>query len=245
MQRKKPRAVSDRVIFNGHDLSTLVYCKVQRPIMAPVNATFESVAGRHGELFKSAFRSGYDLPVDIWLRSNDRRDVAEVRHKLAQALWTDEPAPLFLPDDPTRYLLAIVSGATDLGEITDGCPFTTVTFHVGDPAYYGQKRRVEAKAGTFTINAGGDLPAYLTVTAKPSSSAAWYIRNVDTGEQVKIASSVTSSSTVRLDMATERATVNSQAAAVTLDSDFFEINGRTKLQISSGTALLEWRERWL
>ena len=244
MHRKKPRAVSDRVIFNGHDLSTLVYCKVQRPIMAPVTATFESVAGRHGELFKSAYRSGYDLPVDMWLRSNDRRDVAEVRHKLAQALWSDEPAPLFLPDDPTRYLMAIVSGATDLGEITDDCPATTVTFHVGDPAYYGQKRRVEAKAGTFTVNAGGDLPAYLKITAKPSSSAA-YIRNVDTGEHVKIASSANSGSTIRLDMAAERATVNNQAAAVTIDSDFFEINGRTTLQISSGTALLEWRERWL
>ena len=48
------RAQTDRVIFNGHDLSALVSCKVNRPIMAPVNANFESVSGRHGELFKSA-----------------------------------------------------------------------------------------------------------------------------------------------------------------------------------------------
>lgn len=237
--------VSDHVIFNGHDLSTLVYCKLQRPIMAPVSATFENVAGRHGEVFKSAFRSGYDLPVDLWLRSNDRRDVAEVRHRLAKALWCTEPAPLYLPDDPTRYLMAIVSGPTDLGEITDDCPTTTVTFHIGDPAYYGQKRHVEAEAGTFTINAGGDLATYLTVTAEPSNPAGWYIRNVGTGEQVKLASSVASGGTVRLDMAAERATVNGNTAAVTLDSDFFEIDGRTKLQISDGTALLEWRERWL
>ena len=81
MQRKMKRAQTDRVIFNGHDLSALVSCKVNRPIMAPVNANFESVSGRHGELFKSAYFGGYDLPVDIWLRSDDRRDAAAVDRK--------------------------------------------------------------------------------------------------------------------------------------------------------------------
>lgn len=243
--RRLERAQTDRVVFNGCDLSTLVCCKVNRPVMAPVNAVFESVPGRDGELFKSARLEGYDLPVDVWLRSEDRRDVAGVRHRLARALLTDAPAPLFLPDDPNRYLLAIVSGPTELGEITNKCPYTTVTFHVGDPLYYGNARRVEASAGTFSVNAGGDRPAHLSVTAQPASSAAWYIRNLDTGEQVKLASSVTSASVVRIDMALERATVNAHDAPVTLDSDFFTIDGRTTLQLSSGSAVLEWRERWV
>ena len=213
--------------------------------MADVNATFESVAGRHGELFKSAHRGGYDLPVDMWLRSEHRRDAAEVRHRLAEMLWSDEPAPLYLPDDPTRYLLAIVSGSTDLGEISDDCPMATVTFRIGDPDYYGRKRRMEASAGTFSVNAGGNLPARLTVTAKPGAVSSWTIANIDTGEKVQIASALTSNSVVRLDMALEKATVNNQAAPVTIDSDFFEISGRAKLRISSGSAVLEWRERWL
>lgn len=245
MQRRQQRAQTDRLKFNGNDLSALVSCKVNRPIMPPVNAKFESVSGRDGELFKSAYFDGYDLPVDIWLRSDDRRDAATVRHALAQMLYTTEPAPLYLPDDPTRYLLAIVTGDTDLGEITDSSPSTTIKFHVGDPFYYGQKRRADASAGTFTINAGGDIPTHLRITAKPASSAAWYIQNVDTGEQVKLSSSVTSSSTVRVDMAQEHATVNNSLAAVTLDSDFFTVEGRTKLRLSSGTAVLEWWERWL
>lgn len=243
--RRLDRAQTDRVVFDGHDLSALVCCKVNRPVMAPVNAVFESVPGRDGELFKSARLEGYDLPVDIWLRSEDRRDVAGVRRRLAHALLTDAPAPLFLPDDPNRYLLAIVSGATELGEITSKCPSTTVTFHVGDPLYYGNARRVEASAGTFSLNAGGDRPAHLAITARPSSSAVWYIRNVGTGEQVRLAASVTSTSVVRIDMASERATVNGHDAPVTLDSDFFEIDGRTTLQLSSGSAVMEWRERWV
>ena len=126
--------------------------------MADVSATFESVPGRHGEVFKSAFRTGYDLPVEIWLRSEDRRKVADVRHRLAEALWTDEPAALYLPDDPTRYLMAIVAGGTDLGEITDDCPTTTVTFHVGDPDFYGRRRRMEVSSGDVHLDAGGNPP---------------------------------------------------------------------------------------
>ena len=47
MQLRRTRNQHDRIIFNGTDLSKLVYCKVRRPIMATVNATFESVPGRH------------------------------------------------------------------------------------------------------------------------------------------------------------------------------------------------------
>ena len=245
MQLRRERNQSDRLVFNGTDLSDLVYCKVRRPVMAPVDATFESVPGRHGEMFKSAYRGGYDLPVEIWLRTEDRREVAEMRHRLAAALWTDEPAPLYLPDDPTRYLLAIVSGSTDLDEITDDCPTATVTFHVGDPDFYGRKRRVEASAGDVRVEAGGNRPSRMKVTAKPSGKSAWRITNVDTGEFVEVDAALDPSSTVRIDMAAERATVNGQNAPVTIDSDFFEIDGRCHLMISDGTAILEWEERWL
>ena len=124
-------------------------------------------------------------------------------------------------------------------------PTTTVTFHVGDPNYYGQKRRMEVSASNVYVNAGGNRPAYLKVTAKPAAGSTWRITNVDTGEFVAINAALTSSSTIRLDMATEHATVNNQTAPVTIDSDYFEINGRCHLNITSGTAVLEWVERWL
>jgi predicted phage tail component-like protein len=244
LELRRKRNQSDSIIFNGHDLSSLVYCKVRRPIMASVNATFEDVPGRHGEVFKTAKRAGYDLSIDMWLRTEHRREVAEARHRLAAMLWTDEPAPLFLPDDPTRYLMAIVSGSTDLDEITDDCPTTTVTFHIGDPDYYGQSRRVEA-AGTAAFAVGGNLPAALRVTAKPGTCDAWRITNADTGEFVEVAQALTSDSVIRLDFASEKATVNSSIAALNIMSDFFEVKDRAHLTISSGTATIEWGERWL
>lgn len=231
-------------MFNGHDLSSLVYCKVRRPIMASVRPTFEDVPGRHGEMFKTVKREGYDLPVDIWLRTEHRREVAEARHKLAAMLWTDEPAPLFLPDDPTRYLMAIVSGTTDLNEITDDCPATTVTFHIGDPDYRGQRRRIDV-SGSAAFAVGGTLPALMTVTAKPGACRSWRITNTDTGEFVEVVHALTADSVVRLDFATEHATVNGSLAPLNIASDFFEVRDRAHLKISGGTATIEWEERWL
>ena len=239
------RNQTDRIIYNGNDLSKIVCCKVRRPIMADVEIKSEQVPGRHGEIFKSARRSGYDLPVEMWLRTSDRRDVAELRHRLAAALWSDEPAPLYLPDDPTKYLLAIVSGSTDLDEITDDCPCATVTFRVCDPDYFGEHRRIDVRSGSVCFDAGGSRPAHLCITAKPGSCSSWRVTNRDTGEFINVTGKLTDTSTVRVDMALERTTINQQTAAVSIDSDYFEIRGRCHLEISSGTATLEWEERWL
>lgn len=244
MEHKRNRSQSDSILFNGHDLSSLVYCKVRRPVMASVSATFEDVPGRHGEIFKSVKRAGYDLPVDIWLRTEHRREVSEARHRLAAMLWTDEPAPLFLPDDPTRYLMAIVSGDTDLNEITDDCPTTTVKFHVGDPDYHGQPRRLDV-SGSAAFAVGGNLPARLKVTAKPAAGSAWRITNTDTGEFVEVAQTLAAGSVIMLDFETEHATVNNSTASLNIMSDFFTVEGRAHLKISSGTATIEWEERWL
>lgn len=244
MERNRKRNQSDSIVFNGHDLSSLVFCKVRRPILASVKPTFEDTPGRHGELFKAVKREGFDLMVDMWLRTEHRRDVAEARHRLAALLWTDEPAPLYLPDDPTRYLMAIVSGSTDLDEITDDCPGTTVTFHIGDPDYHGQSRRVEVN-GSAAVSVGGTLPAHIKVTAKPPAGNAWKITNTDTGEFVEITQPLTADSTIGLDFSTEHATVNGSVASLNIMSDFFEVKDRAHLKISGGTAIIEWEERWL
>ena len=133
----------------------------------------------------------------MWIRTEHRREVAKARHELAALLWSDEPAPLYLPDDPTRYLMAIVSGATDLDEITDDCPQATVTFHIGDPDYYGQHRRMDM-SGAASFAVGGTLPTALTVTAKPGACSSWRITNTDTAEFVEVVQPLTASSVVRI-----------------------------------------------
>lgn len=235
-----------RLVFNGTDLSELVAFKVHRPVMAPVGVSAETVPGRHGELFRSARLEAYDLDVDVWLMADNRLEVADVRHRLAAALWTDGPAPLFLPDDPTRHVMAIVTGATDLGEVTDRTS-GTVTFRVTDPVSYGNHCRAALADGkTVGVDAGGTWEAYPKITFKPATKTSRVsVLNVGTGDKVAVSGTFAVGDEVVVDMAAEHVTHNGNTVAPTVDSDFFAIRGVTEIVASGSDATMEWDEAWL
>lgn len=238
------RSAVARLRFNGVDLTPLVAYRVHRPVLPPVSVSTETVSGRHGETFRRARLEGYDLAVDMWIRTRDRHRVAEIRHRLAAALWTDEPAPLCLPDDPTRYLLAVVTGDTDLGAIW-AMPGATVRFHVCDPVSYGRRRSAALEAGSSSLDTGGTWETLPVITATPAEGVhSWRVTRVSTGEYVEVVRDFDGERLV-LDVETERATVGGQTVGVTTGSDFFALYGRETLQVSSGTAAVTWRERWL
>ena len=241
---------SDQFLFNGHNLSDLVMCRMERPIMPPVEVKSEQVGARHGELFRSARLRSYTVPVKVWLRSEDRRRVADIRHALAAMLWTEEPAPLYLPDDPCRYHLAIVSDATDLGAITDELPSTTIDFMVCDPVAFGSKREQALASGTSVeVKAGGTWKSWPVVTITPSSTSSVKLLNVTTGEAVEITSATYGGSIpskqIVLDFEGQRATVNGATCGVTLASRYFALDGTQTVKLTGGTGTMEWRERWL
>ena len=242
---------SDRIIFNGNDLSTLVMCRMERPIMPPVEVTTATIGGRHGELFKRARLQGYTVPVTMWLRSTDRRKVANIRHELAAKLWTDAPAPLYLPDDPTRYHMAIVADDTGLGEVTDLVPEATVNFYVCDPVAYGELRTSTLANNTETeVEVGGTWASKPTVTTT-AAGGTWRITNATTSKYVEInadtfGGEIAADAVVVCDMELERVTVNGNVSGVTIGSDFFDIEGDCTLIVTGSTSTtVEWRERWL
>lgn len=246
MIMKRERNTTDRILFNGHDLGAYLICKVKRPIMAPVEVAHVAIPGRDGEVFKSVRRAGYTLPVEVALRSNWRREVAEVRHILAEMLWSDEPAPLYLPDDPDRYLMAIVSGETDLGTISNECPRTTLEFWIGDPVYYGRKRRASVQAATsLRVGVGGTAPAHPTFRLVATGAGRPRVTNVTTGEHVELVADVSAGDAVVIDCALEKTTVDGDVAAVALASDYFTVSGRPELLVVNASGTMEWTERWL
>lgn len=240
----------DRIIFNGHDLSSIVMCRMERPIMAPVEVSRESVGGRHGDVFRRARMQGYTVPVTVWIRAKDRRKVAEIRHKLAAMLWTEEPAALYLPDDPSRYHLAVVEGDTSLGAITDELPTTTINFYVCDPIAYGNKRQESLSSSAVSVDAGGTWESFPTIRST-TTGGTWKVANITTGEFVEVSedsagSEIPSGSTLVCDMANERLTINGYDMGVSVASDFFPIDGRMTLQVTGGSGTtIDWTERWL
>lgn len=241
----------NQVIFNGNDLSALCMVRPHRPIMPPVSVTSQAVGGRHGEMFKRARMDSYEIPVELWLRSEDREKVADLRHALAALLWTDEPAPLYLPDDPTRYHLAIVSGMTDLGAVTDELPGCMVNFKVCDPIAYGAARSVSLRNNYATdITVGGTWESRPTITTTLAGGT-WRITNVTTAEYVEVnaesfGAALSADGVLVCDMENERVTIGGTTAGVAVASDFFSIEGTTKLRVTgSSSTTVEWRERWL
>lgn len=242
---------SDQILFNSHDLSSLVMCRMERSVMPPVKITTKSVPGKHGEHLGNVELEGYDIPVTIWLRSEDRRNVATIRHQLAALLWSKEAAPLVLPDDPDIYHLAIVSGDTDLGAITSDIPKTTITFHVCDPIGYGTAHTDSLVAGTAkALDSGGTWPSYPVVTSVLSGGT-WRITNQETSEYVEVndetfGTELLEDATLVCDMATERVTINGNDAGVELTSLFFTLEGETSLLVTGAkSTTVDWRERWL
>lgn len=241
----------DRIIFNGNDLSNIVMCRMERPVMPPVDISRETIGGRHGEVFKRARMQGYTIPVTVWLRTKDRRRVAEIRHKLAALLWADEPKPLYLPDDPTRYHLAIACGDTSLGAIIDDVPKTTIGFYVCDPIAYGNTRCEQIATGTRTmVDAGGTYKA-APVVKSTTTGGTWRIQNVTTGQFVEInadtvGAAIQGNRAIECDMDKETFKLNGSHVGVSADSTFFTIDGRTELLVTGGSGTtIGWCERWI
>lgn len=241
----------DRVIFNGNDLTSRFEYLMVRPVLPPVEVSTETVGGRHGELFRRSRLQGFTVPVTIWFKTEDKHEIAEARHELAALLHTERPAPLYLPDDPTRYHLAIVDGTTEIDSLLNAFPSTTITFRVFDPIAYGNARteRLDANV-TRMVDAGGTWAARPTVRST-TSGGTWRVTNVTTGEFVEVnaetvGGTVASGAALVCDMELERVTLNGNDVGVSIASDFFEIKGRCQLKVTGGTdTRLEWRERWL
>ena len=241
----------NQVIFNGTDLSQHVMVRPHRPIMPPITVVSQAVGGRHGEVFKRARMDAYEIPVEMWLRTEDREMVANLRHTLAALLWTEEPAPLYLPDDPDRYHLAVVSGITDLGAVVNGLPGCMVNFKVCDPIAYGAAHSVSLRNNYATdITVGGTWESRPTITTTLAGGT-WRITNVTTAEYVEVnaesfGAALSAGGVLVCDMENERVTIGGTTAGVAVASDFFSIEGTTKLRVTgSSSTTVEWRERWL
>lgn len=231
--------------YGGNDLSPYMYVtEVTRTIAPERSIATTTVPGMDGELVGGITLDPLDIAVTAFVRRQGLSEVAEARRVLARLLVADEPARLILPDEPDKYYLALYKGGAELSRAAH-LPSVELEFHCADPVAYGAHRTASVGTATTAIEAGGTCRAWPTVTAKPPSGSSWTVTNVTTGDFVRVNASFSGSQTVVLDMGLQRCTVNGADHAVSIDSDFFAIDGLTQLKVSEGTATIEWDERWL
>lgn len=236
-----PKGIS----FNGYDLSPYLKANPTRPILPPMEVTTDEVPGAMGRRFHDVNLGELEIPVKVRLRARAHEDMPMFRRMLAQALFTVEPAPLVLGDDPTRYYMAILSGSTELSSLIH-TGSATLTFLCPDPIAHGATRRCSV-SGTESIITGGNWPARPLITAKPGICSSFTIRVPTSGRHITVNRPFYASDALVIDCKDRRCYINGSPtdAHVTLDSDYFQLLGKEIITLSSGTATLEWTERWL
>ena len=236
------------MVYNGFDFSRYLRANPHRPIMPPTSIETEDVPGRAGTRLKKAKLGELVIPVDVELRAKRGDDIAEIRHKLAGALWSPVPAKLVLGDDPSRYHMAVVDGESELSTLWHTGE-ATINFKCPDPIAYGAERR-EPFTTKAEIFAGGNWPTAPIIEARPAKGSYYKVTNDDTGEFVQVNMTFTGAGDQLLviDFEAQHCEVNGSSADpyVTYESSYFELQpGSNSLRASSGNATVSWRERWL
>ena len=230
--------------FGGQDLAPYLFpSSVNRSIAPARRLGRTEVPGMDGELVTLDGLEAVELTVRCHLTPRGLDDVSVVRRLLAKMLQGGERA-LRLPDEPGRYVMACYEGGAELSRLSRR-PGVDLAFLCADPVAYGQGRSASLTAAAKLVDSGGTYKAWPTVTAKPPRGSYWTLTNATTGEFVRVDAAFTGSQTVVLDMARQRCTVNGADHAVSISSDYFALDGEQRLMVSSGTATMEWEERWL
>ena len=230
--------------FGGQDLTPYLFPgSVNRSIAPARRMGRTEVPGMDGELVTLDGLEAVELTVKCHLTPRGLHDVSVVRRLLAKMLQGGEQA-LRLPDEPGRYVIAYYEGGAELSRLSRR-PGVDLAFLCADPVAYGQGRTDTLTTTAKTVDSGGTYKAWPVVTAKPASGSYWMLTNVTTGDFVRVDAAFTGSQTVVLDMAKQRCKVNGTDHQVNISSDYFPLDGEQSLKVSSGTATLEWSERWL
>ena len=253
-------------IFNGRDLSPyLLVTNVSREIVPKRAVQTQQISAQ--TLVASYGFEPMTLKVTCSLMKESMQDTAKTRRVLAEALYTQEPKKLLLPDERGTYYYALYAGGATPQELAK-YPTVELEFFVPDPIAYGghHEERVQThEDGTTedTMLVGGTYPAKPKITiACESRFYSMEIANKTTGKKVCFAEDFKSNQIVTIDCELERVSVstvesnpnggemlkaNTRDIPLFLESDFFDIKDNDILYHSPSISsyVIEWDERFL
>lgn len=150
-----------KITFNSIDLSS--YFRVlgaDRGIMPNKETELATVGVSHGSFVKSRKFAVRYIEVEVALVEDSTEDLQLKKRRLAGILSVDKPVKLIFSDEPDKYYLAEVDGATDIEQIL-GVGLGTITFMCADPfAYSVTEKSVKAVNGVISVDYKGTAESY-------------------------------------------------------------------------------------
>lgn len=232
--------------FNDIDLNSYFNILSVTRRLPPLTNYFKKIPGFRGTRFiKSEIESAY-LDVRVELKGDAKAELYEAIRALAPLLYTDEPKKLELPNETDKYYMAKLDGASDIKEILYFGELT-LTFYLPDPASFGYTVTENLVNGS-TYNNQSDLPVGGTITVAVSEAVNYLeIALLNTAEYLYLDHELVSGDVVVVDLENEHIAKNGLSVMddLYLGSDFFTIpRGIFEIFISSGSAVLEYSQRW-
>lgn len=231
-----------QLLFNGKDLSQYLFVDKITKVIAP-KRKIQQLDALYGVHVKSCGLSPITVKVHATILKQKAASIARVRQMLAQALLTETPRKLVLPDDHETYYYAMYTGGTEVEAYTP-YPEVELEFLVNDPIAYGahHKEHFSKKQRVYTGGTYSTRPR-ITVTP-PAGTTYWEVRNYTTGRYIGVKRNFDGVSELVIDMQLERATLNKHDAAVDLYSDFFSMSTGDTLTATTEYTI-EWEERFI
>lgn len=237
------------LVYDGHDFSTLFLWGDPEISILDAQPDTRDVSGRNGTAFIGMTYGVSTVTFTIAAIGN-----AEARRvafsMLGEWLMVDEPKPLYLPDTPDRYYLAVPNGALDLTRGIGG-EIAKVSFILTDPVAYGESQTATLPSGgSVSINVNGTAPTYLDIVAdsavRNGTSLVWGVQ-VDSVDFVHVATGSSSGRKVEIYSQERICKLSNALILPTLDSDWLKLEPGTHtvaMDYGTGAAALSWVERW-
>ena len=236
------------MIYNGINLEQFFkVLKINKSVLPPIENTLREIPGKPGAIVARTKIRPIQISVEVEIKGPSKEGLNTIIRELARILYTEDTRQLRLPNELDKYYMAKLEGNTALEEILN-YGRTVLYFICPDPVAYGKLVRVSLDNNTKIYN-NGTYPSKGIIKIEITEETDHLeVILLNTGEFLYIDDNFNTGDIVVIDLEKEYITKNGHSAMpnLYLESDFFEIPvGEFEIQISSGNAVLEFRERWL
>lgn len=234
------------MIYDGFDFSKLLRVEsIDRPLMPRVDVDSESIDGADGERVNSVTLKAMTVDVKVRLvrpfeDMGRRQGLEGMRRLLSGRLLRREPRKLTLDDAPDTYLMAVLSGDTDLDRIVT-THTATLSWYCADPVSYGREGRRSA-TGRARVNVGGSYPTAPVVSVDVPGST--YTVTVD-GKTMRALGTTEGDAPLVFDCAAHLVSKGGTPVKLDVRDDFATWEPGIHVVECADPFTVTWRERWL
>lgn len=215
-------------------------------ISIPLLPTFEAVthdlAQVPGSYFAARKVGTREIRLKLRLDAESRNpmDIFKAWRDVSSIFNKPTPRKLYL--DEERYCNAIMVGES---EIEDEAYYgvTEFTFMCYDPFFYGREHEVALSDGSNVVNVLGAVEAYPTIELTATSTSV-RVANEATGDYVSVPDTASGAKLV-VDMERQTVTMGGEYVPVDMLSDYFTLEGASKVKLTNATGTLRYRERFI